>query len=211
MVFVADPFYGDAFDHLSTLTTSIIGPRLLLFCLSTGREVPNMPYPLYTATMLGISVSFTGLDGPHLARLQSLVQLMSGTVSKDYHDGVTHLVAAKVRAFGRQWGVWLILNRVTQSPTLNIGWKPQVWSCDLARCADHETSLGGRSLEAGWNCWPYNCLLVSGFEYMLLVLQRAPWTRCWKQLIRGSQLSAAHPFMDSVLLSPASQGRSDWR
>ena len=102
MVFVADPFYGDAFDHLSTLTTSIIGPRLLLFCLSTGREVPNMPYPLYTATMLGISVSFTGLDGPHLARLQSLVRLMSGTVSKDYHDGVTHLVAAKVRAFVRQ-------------------------------------------------------------------------------------------------------------
>lgn len=96
VVFVADPFSGAGFDHLSTLTTSIIGPRLLLFCLATGREVPNLPYPLFTATMLGISVTFTGLDGTHLKRLVSLVQLMAGTVSKDYHDGVTHLVAAKV-------------------------------------------------------------------------------------------------------------------
>ena len=121
MVVVADPFSGDAFDHLSTLTTSIIGPRLLLFCLSTGREVPNMPYPLYTATMLGISVSFTGLDGPHLARLQSLVQPMSCTVSKDYHDGVTHLVAAKVGS--PKCGV-AILHDV---PIMRPAWVDEVW------------------------------------------------------------------------------------
>ena len=96
MVFVADPFSGVAFDYLSTLTTSIVGPRLLLFCLTTGREVPNLPYPLCTATMLGISVTFTGLEETHLTRLESLVRQMSGTVSKDYHDGVTHLVASKV-------------------------------------------------------------------------------------------------------------------
>ena len=96
MVFVADPFSGAGFDHLSTLTTSIVGPRLLLCCLATGREVPNLPYPLSTATMLGISVTFTGLEGTHLTRLEGLVRQMSGTVSKDFHDGVTHLVAAKV-------------------------------------------------------------------------------------------------------------------
>ena len=95
---MADPFSGTGFDHLSTLTTSIIGPRLLLYCLATGREVPNLPYPLCTATMLGISVTFTGLEGTHLTRLESLVRQMAGTVSKDYHDGVTHLVAAKVGA-----------------------------------------------------------------------------------------------------------------
>ena len=96
-MYVVDPFSGPGFDHLSTLTTSIIGPRLLLFCLRTGREVPHLVHPVSTATMLGISVTFTGLEPPHLTRLAALVRQMAGMVSKDYHDGVTHIVAAKVK------------------------------------------------------------------------------------------------------------------
>ena len=96
-MYVVDPFSGPGFDHLSSLTTSIIGPRLLLFCLRTGREVPHLVHPVSTATMLGISVTFTGLEPPHLTRLAALVRQMAGMVSKDYHDGVTHIVAAKVK------------------------------------------------------------------------------------------------------------------
>ena len=96
-MYVVDPFSGPGFDHLSSLTTSIIGPRLLLFCLRTGREVPHLVHPISTATMLGISVTFTGLEPPHLTRLAALVRQMAGMVSKDYHDGVTHIVAAKVK------------------------------------------------------------------------------------------------------------------
>jgi len=121
VVFVADPFSGAGFDHLSTLTTSIIGPRLLLFCLATGREVPNLPYPLFTATMLGISVTFTGLEGTHLTRLEGLVRQMSGTVSKDYHDGVTHIVAAKV---GSPKCRVAISHDV---PIMRPAWVDQVW------------------------------------------------------------------------------------
>ena len=56
-----------------------------------------MVHPISTATMLGISVTFTGLEPPHLTRLAALVRQMAGMVSKDYHDGVTHIVAAKVK------------------------------------------------------------------------------------------------------------------
>ena len=145
---MADPFSGTGFDHLSTLTTSIIGPRLLLYCLATGREVPNLPYPLCTATMLGISVTFTGLEGTHLTRLESLVRQMAGTVSKDYHDGVTHLVAAKVSALIVNC-LWVFLkcnadNKQNDSTSscFTIGRKPKVQGCDFTRCANHEACLG---------------------------------------------------------------------
>ena len=40
----------------------MVGPRCLLSCLRTNTPVPEMPYPLYTAAMRGLNVSFTGLD-----------------------------------------------------------------------------------------------------------------------------------------------------
>ena len=80
-VFVMDPFSGPGFEHLTSddkfrcspwlLQTpacdaptrcTVVGPRCLLACLRTNTPVPEMPYPLYTAAMRGLNVSFTGLD-----------------------------------------------------------------------------------------------------------------------------------------------------
>ena len=74
------------------------------------------------ATMLGISVTFTGLEPPHLTRLAALVRQMAGMVSKDYHDGVTHIVAAKVKCcLYCFYTVFMEIHRQTFSTTKNKG------------------------------------------------------------------------------------------
>ena len=82
-VFVLDPFEGPAFDHVtsnvkfkctivgkyqshfSAVPTLVIlpsGPMCLLACLTQNIPVPEFNYPLYTAAMLGLVVTCSGLD-----------------------------------------------------------------------------------------------------------------------------------------------------
>ena len=94
-----DPFSGAAFAHLtsdSRFRCTVVGPRCLLACLRANTPVPEMPYPLYTAAMRGLNVSFTGLQPAVKKELRLLVERMSGVYSNNFHDGVTHLVAGSV-------------------------------------------------------------------------------------------------------------------
>ena len=49
-VFVVDPFEGVGFEHLMRYRCTIVGPRCLLTCLQKGEPVPDLPYPMYTAS-----------------------------------------------------------------------------------------------------------------------------------------------------------------
>ena len=49
-VFVVDPFEGVGFEHLMRYKCTIVGPRCLLTCLQKGEPVPDLPYPMYTAS-----------------------------------------------------------------------------------------------------------------------------------------------------------------
>ena len=49
-----DPFEGEAFDFVSRFKCTVIGPRCLLTSLAEGTPVPELPYPMYTATLRGI-------------------------------------------------------------------------------------------------------------------------------------------------------------
>jgi len=128
-VFVMDPFAGPAFDHLtsdSKFRCTVVGPRCLLSCLTTSTPVPEMPYPLYTAAMRGLNVSFSGLDPNVKKELKKLVEQMSGIYSKNFHDGVTHLVAGAVGS--EKYNVAI----EKETPIMTVGWVREVWKASCA-------------------------------------------------------------------------------
>lgn len=88
-----DPFEGDAFAFLSRTKCTIVGPRCLLSCLAEGRAVPELPYPMYTASMRGCVVTSTGYNKDVKARLQLRIERMGGIYANAFHEGITHLVA----------------------------------------------------------------------------------------------------------------------
>ncbi len=97
-MFVLDPFEGEAFSFLSRFKCTVVGPRCLLSCLSDSVPVPELPYPMYTATLRGCVVTSTGFERERKARLQLQVERMGGIYANAFHDGVTHLVAEVVKS-----------------------------------------------------------------------------------------------------------------
>ena len=87
-----DPFEGEAFSYLSRFKCTVIGPRCLSSCLDLNAEVPNLPYPVYTAAMSKCVVTSTGFDRERKAKIQQRVERMGGIYANNFHDGVTHLV-----------------------------------------------------------------------------------------------------------------------
>ena len=65
----------------------------MLTCLQKGEPVPDLPYPMYTASMRNLVVTSTGFDKEVKSQLQIKVEKMGGIYSNAFHDGVTHLVA----------------------------------------------------------------------------------------------------------------------
>ena len=61
-VFVVDPFEGVGFEHLARYKCTIVGPRCLVTCLQKGMPVPNLPYPMYTASFRDLIITSTGFD-----------------------------------------------------------------------------------------------------------------------------------------------------
>ena len=71
----------------------IVGPRCLLTCMDTGKAIPSLPYPMYTAAMRDLVITATGFEKEAKARLQKKIESMAGVYANAFHDGVTHLVA----------------------------------------------------------------------------------------------------------------------
>ena len=89
---MVDPFEGGAFEHLSRYKCTIVGPRCLVTCLQKGEPVPDLPYPMYTASFRNLIVTSTGFTKEKKNELQLKVERMGGIYSNAFHDGVTHLV-----------------------------------------------------------------------------------------------------------------------
>jgi topoisomerase (DNA) II binding protein 1 len=120
-VHVLDPFSGPGFEHLAGRAATVLGPRCLLACLALGAPVPALPRPLYTATMRGLHLCFSGLPEQEWARLEQLVGLMAGRVSRALHDGVTHLVTPAVGGAKYTAAVGLCL------PIMLPTWVDEAW------------------------------------------------------------------------------------
>ena len=57
-----DPFEGIGFEHLTRYKCTIVGPRCLITCLQKGEPVPDLPYPMYTASFRNLIVTSTGFS-----------------------------------------------------------------------------------------------------------------------------------------------------
>ena len=67
---MVDPFDGAAFEHLTRFKCTIVGPRCLLQCLLDNKSVPDLPYPVFTASMRGLIVTSTNFSKERKNELQ---------------------------------------------------------------------------------------------------------------------------------------------
>ncbi len=116
-----DPFDGSAFEHIKRFKCTVVGPRCLLTCLNKNQPVPDLPYPMFTASMTSMIVTSTGFAKERKVDLQSKVEQMGGIYSNSFHDGVTHLVVHQVRS--RKYEVAVS----KEIPIMTADWIDQVW------------------------------------------------------------------------------------
>ncbi|XP_071788346.1 DNA topoisomerase 2-binding protein 1-like isoform X1 [Asterias amurensis] len=95
-MYVCDPFEGDAFNHLIKLGCRIVGPQCVISCLENELAVPKADHPVYSISMYGVTISCSSVEKSEREKIHKLVQWMGGTVSKNFTDKVTHLVAGEV-------------------------------------------------------------------------------------------------------------------
>ena len=111
-MFVVDPFDGAAFEYLTQYKCTIVGPRCILTCLHLGDSVPELPYPMFTASMRRLIITSTNFTKERKTEIQKTVELMGGIYSNSFHDGVTHLVANGVKSRKYEVKYPILISRV---------------------------------------------------------------------------------------------------
>ncbi|XP_077390456.1 protein ECT2 isoform X2 [Festucalex cinctus] len=93
-VFVLIDFESSDYSDLYQRDNRIIGPPVVLHCALKKEPLPFSCRPLYSTTMLNLSLCFTGFRSKEeMKKLVSLVHHMGGTIRKDFSTNVTHLIA----------------------------------------------------------------------------------------------------------------------
>ena len=83
--------------------------------------VPELNYPMYTAAMMGLVVTSSGLDKTQKERIKLLVERMAGVYSAALHDGVSHLVT--VKALSQKYNVAV----KKEVPVMLPAWLEEIW------------------------------------------------------------------------------------
>ena len=81
-VFMLAKFSGDIFEYLRGFKCTIIGPQCLLVSIQKGEPLPDVPSPVFTVAMKGLTVTSTGFNIQEKKNLSDRVQFMGGKV---YH------------------------------------------------------------------------------------------------------------------------------
>ncbi|KAK1897535.1 Protein ECT2, partial [Dissostichus eleginoides] len=93
-VFVLTDFDSPDYSYLYKRDNRIVGPPVVLRCAAKGEPLQFSCRPLYSATMLNLSLCFTGFrNKEEMKNLVNLVHHMGGTIRKDFSTKVTHLIA----------------------------------------------------------------------------------------------------------------------
>lgn len=95
-VYLFDPFQGPAFDHIKSLCCRILGPNCILESLEYKLEIPRKARPVYNLAMRNVVACCTNLDKQTRDEVHEKIELMSGSVGKDFTEAVTHLIAGEV-------------------------------------------------------------------------------------------------------------------
>ncbi|XP_062412002.1 protein ECT2 isoform X3 [Sardina pilchardus] len=121
-VFVLTDFKSPDYDYLYKNDSRIVGPPVVLHCAAREEPLPFSCRPLYSTTMLNLSLCFTGFrKKEEVVNLVNLVHHMGGTIRKDFSAKVTHLVAHSTH--GEKYRVAVCMG----TPILTPDWILKAW------------------------------------------------------------------------------------
>ncbi|XP_024273145.1 protein ECT2 isoform X2 [Oncorhynchus tshawytscha] len=121
-VFVLKDFASPDYIYLYKHDNRIVGPPVVLHCARREEPLPFSSRPLYSTTMLNLSLCFTGFrNKEEVKNLVNLVHHMGGTIRKDFSTKVTHLIAYSTH--GEKYKLAVCMGTPILTPT----WIHKAW------------------------------------------------------------------------------------
>ncbi|XP_056591573.1 protein ECT2 isoform X1 [Triplophysa dalaica] len=122
-VFVLKDFRAPEYSYLYKNDSRILGPPAVMYCASKGEPLPFSSRPLYSMTMLNLSLCFTGFrKKDEVVNLVNLVHHMGGAIRKDFDSAkVTHLIAHSTH--GEKYRLAVCMG----TPILTPEWIRKAW------------------------------------------------------------------------------------
>ncbi|XP_034737349.1 protein ECT2 isoform X2 [Etheostoma cragini] len=121
-VFVLTDFDSSDYNYLYKHDNRIVGPPVVLHCAATEEPLQFSCRPLYSTTMLNLSLCFTGFrNKDEMKNLVNLVHHMGGTIRKDFSTKVTHLIANSTH--GEKYRLAVCMG----TPILTPSWIHRAW------------------------------------------------------------------------------------
>uniref|UniRef100_A0A9J7XI42 Epithelial cell transforming 2 n=1 Tax=Cyprinus carpio carpio TaxID=630221 RepID=A0A9J7XI42_CYPCA len=122
-VFVLKDFQAPEYSFLYKNDNRILGPPAVMHCASKGEPLPFSSRPLYSMTMLNLSLCFTGFrKKDEVVTLVNLVHHMGGTIRKEFDSAkVTHLIARSTH--GEKYRLAVCMG----TPILTPEWIHKAW------------------------------------------------------------------------------------
>ncbi|XP_029004181.2 protein ECT2-like isoform X2 [Betta splendens] len=121
-VFVLTDFDSADYNYLYKRDNRIVGPSVVLYCAAKAEPLQFSCRPLYSTTMLNLSLCFTGFrNKEEMKNLVNLVHHMGGAIRKDFSTKVTHLIAHSTH--GEKYRLAVCLG----TPILTPSWIYKAW------------------------------------------------------------------------------------
>uniref|UniRef100_A0A7N6ADH7 Epithelial cell transforming 2 n=1 Tax=Anabas testudineus TaxID=64144 RepID=A0A7N6ADH7_ANATE len=121
-VFVLADFDSSDYNYLYKHDNRIVGPPVVLYCAAKEEPLQFSCRPLYSTTMLNLSLCFTGFrNKEEMKNLVNLVHHMGGTIRKDFSTKVTHLIAHSTH--GEKYRLAVCMG----TPILTPSWIHKAW------------------------------------------------------------------------------------
>uniref|UniRef100_A0A8C7M9D1 Epithelial cell transforming 2 n=1 Tax=Oncorhynchus kisutch TaxID=8019 RepID=A0A8C7M9D1_ONCKI len=121
-VFVLTDFASPDYSYLYKHDNRIVGPPVVLHCAGREEPLPFSSRPLYSTTMLNLSLCFTGFRSKEeVKNLVNLVHHMGGSIRKDFSTKVTHLIAYSTH--GEKYKLAVCMGTPILTPT----WIHKAW------------------------------------------------------------------------------------
>ncbi|XP_025835634.1 DNA topoisomerase 2-binding protein 1 isoform X1 [Agrilus planipennis] len=98
-VLVFESFESPKFNEVkSKKSVRIVGPRCLLICITEGKSIPNVSWPVYNVAMYNCYVACSHLSKAQKREIEGLVQKMGGHYTGNLMEATTHLVTDTVKS-----------------------------------------------------------------------------------------------------------------
>ncbi|XP_046428585.1 protein ECT2 isoform X9 [Neodiprion fabricii] len=142
--YILSKFEGADYDTLHKTAHRILGPTALLQLAEKKESLPSINRPMYTQSMLGTIVVFTGFrKKEELTRLINMIHNMGGSIRKDMGNKVTHLIA---NCCGGDKYRYAITFRI---PIMSSDWVLELWNArdDVASSSSNDKLIADYKLK----------------------------------------------------------------